>query len=1710
MLLVFSKGFLLYKILLVVDVGKASLTMATRPMQGKNAAALLLRQKQQQQQQQGYLLGNNNGDDDDDDDDDDDHDEEDNDDEKMDDEEEKEENDEDDDNNNNNNNNVNNPDDVMDEEDVDNDLKNNKIEKNNRTIQSANTTTTKSNTIPYFINKKLLYDWRLADTANQLVDNRKAFFPNDPETCRGIDGTTNPSNKKTKGSTKGGGKTSKKTGASNTVDSLVLDASDEFPIQASLNLLRRQKRDIVHATFSQAAATLVRAFLKKQQQQQLGTLNGAQEISNDDDDDDNDASSDPNDEDHDDDDKRNNPLDALTRNLPDLLIDKQKIASVRQASFLRSLDNKEWAKKKVVRLAVPATSNTETASNKKKTKKSNDSNEQSTSTRQKQNKQQQQPQPDNASSSSSSPSLPLGTDNNNNNNANVPAKDNASSGPKFTRNTPASSAAALDHRFTNSRAILCAAGNLVWAALTANLSSSSSGDKSKYHHHPLEPNNVPQKIKPNVNLGAVLVDANVYAQRTIAMNNSAVRRAELRFLYRQENARYNSNFYSLGWRNQRAINKNTSTDDDDEAEEDKFFLKLPNLFSWRGSERGDYDENNDNNDNGGNSDDALFSEVPWKEFNFEEDQVLSYDPNPSSLTEAWEDFCLPRLLDILKIGSGHALYHDLQWYSRHGRLAHFLKSLKRNSVDGFRSFNQETLQQQQQQQPSFGPHLIVTTQPDVKKFAQEFHDMRGHIPIVVDRHEEQDNPLRVLVYEGTKAERQRCRKLFSRASGLPEAPFHVIVVSYTCLLEDYLHFCQVPFEVVLLDEGASWMAASYGDPNSSLATVWEQGIWCRRQHAGVAGCGYSTNNAGGNFDPWDFSLDVISEAAIKEACLGLTARHRILTAPHLVAESTRSAVELLPISGVVSFLAPIFASVVQEEWDRSNIAKDADSMQHFRKLVARSMVIHHESSPLRDMYELAVLGLEGQLGFTERFGDPTTPEFISDDDFVATNKVTFSRRGCLSWLGTKSVDWLRYELGSSNFEPILDAMKISTKQGHFCEEITTASSTTSSGATGQVGGTMAYRLAMCCLRHFGSEQGLRQHISAQHAPPGTWLCRTCGNDCITSQARTYHERTCGQPTTAVVGDPTGAVGANPTVGQGGSKAGVGKKKSQRITTTQQGGLSKEEKDPDGSLRVPGYRGVWVNKEGKHFIKVNKERYTGDGDELVFFDSADAAARSYDDVISRDSGENKAAELNFKADGTRNIYEDATSSTASGLGGSAANVVPLLSVINIKDLPPDVKPLLRDPRQTSRTGGNSKRHVYAYRGVCRQARKGHDRWQSQISFMGVNHYLGTFDSEWDAAAIYSWAHLILYGEEATKQAQKEGEEAAEAYEQEKRDIAAGKIPAGPAKAEKAKKPKQPRKKLDPKPGKKRKSEETKSDSGEKNEDSTEPGQKKRKIKLKVKLTAEKKPKTDTKNAKHEKESMNATLALGASKTLILGERAAFHGMSNTDLETMVSSRLRSVRENLYRCSVVEKGPTTSPAMECLRPCLPVQEWNQPLGAAMLVSLSPFDPGWHWNLGDFVEETVASALAQNNSSLRNDSSLATAVKEILKREYDPDGTDAARSFQSVMIQGSLCVIGQANKRMSRQFQDLVGIPIPPGSTVGDIDCHIGSTYSGICSNRAACIRYNYGLNEFQFSCLCNQTIVTWNGQRIMPGTEWVVLQHNDVCSVGSRTFVFVLPK
>lgn len=70
------------------------------------------------------------------------------------------------------------------------------------------------------------------------------------------------------------------------------------------------------------------------------------------------------------------------------------------------------------------------------------------------------------------------------------------------------------------------------------------------------------------------------------------------------------------------------------------------------------------------------------------------------------------------------------------------------------------------------------------------------------------------------------------------------------------------------------------------------------------------------------------------------------------------------------------------------------------------------------------------------------------------------------------------------------------------------------------------------------------------------------------------------------------------------------------------------------------------------------------DFVLLFDAVDDAARKYDEIIKMNKEKNEHIECNFSEDGSRILYEDILSTT-SGLGGSAANVVPALSVINIK-------------------------------------------------------------------------------------------------------------------------------------------------------------------------------------------------------------------------------------------------------------------------------------------------------------------------------------------------------------------------------------------------------------------------------------------------------------
>ena len=91
----------------------------------------------------------------------------------------------------------------------------------------------------------------------------------------------------------------------------------------------------------------------------------------------------------------------------------------------------------------------------------------------------------------------------------------------------------------------------------------------------------------------------------------------------------------------------------------------------------------------------------------------------------------------------------------------------------------------------------------------------------------------------------------------------------------------------------------------------------------------------------------------------------------------------------------------------------------------------------------------------------------------------------------------------------------------------------------------------------------------------------------------------------------------------------------------------------------------MNPKGKHFVKVKGTILKAPGsDDTLFFDSIEEAAKSHDNAV-KEQGSDPKAELNYNDDGTRIVYEETSTASTTGLGGSASNVVPALSVINIK-------------------------------------------------------------------------------------------------------------------------------------------------------------------------------------------------------------------------------------------------------------------------------------------------------------------------------------------------------------------------------------------------------------------------------------------------------------
>jgi hypothetical protein len=707
--------------------------------------------------------------------------------------------------------------------------------------------------------------------------------------------------------------------------------------------------------------------------------------------------------------------------------------------------------------------------------------------------------------------------------------------PKFTRNTPASSAAALDFRYNSSRAILCVAGNIVFDALTPNFSTTTNGPSTLYDSGivvgsidildvPQNPtnkkvesttnkkkkkrkrsrsnddgdddrsisnndrsedddddddstseddikennNDTPKKVSTtiDVNMGAVKVEAQLLAQRTICVVENAIHRSTLQYQYRRDNARYQykaSGIYK------------EDNDDDDGTD---YFLKVTNPFEWKSNDEdtssskfvqkhketistisqvsddddtstedgNDFKKGNDkqksknlhNNNNNNDSDNMSLDDNDSDIWNI--DNAVPYQPNIDSTTYVWQSICLPRFLSVLSTGAGHAIYHDTQWSSRHGRIADLLRTLSTTTIF---DNNNESNNSIHSFSKNFGPHLIVTTEPELEKFGREFYDIRTHMRLVMST---ESKSLHNMIYHGSTKRRTKLRKeYFAKANGLPEAPFHVLITTYAVFFQDYIHFCQLPFETVIVDDGLSFMATACDQNNSIMGTIWDSAIFSSNDyHVGLAGTPYKE---------WDYSKgSEITETSMRDAFIGLTARHRIMTASTLTIKQ-RLSTDVVAISGLVDFIAPQFALVVREEWARSRIYADIASMGHFRKLVSRALIVHNANASTTDLCTLAELAFNGQIPSPDRSDDPHVPNVISDDEFVSSSKIAFSRRSALLWLGPPNQSWLRYELGIVNFQPIIEAMKLSTYHGHFCEEITTASSTTTAGANGQVAGS---------------------------------------------------------------------------------------------------------------------------------------------------------------------------------------------------------------------------------------------------------------------------------------------------------------------------------------------------------------------------------------------------------------------------------------------------------------------------------------------------------------------------------------------------------------------------------------------------------------------------------------------------------------------------------
>jgi hypothetical protein len=230
----------------------------------------------------------------------------------------------------------------------------------------------------------------------------------------------------------------------------------------------------------------------------------------------------------------------------------------------------------------------------------------------------------------------------------------------------------------------------------------------------------------------------------------------------------------------------------------------------------------------------------------------------------------------------------------------------------------------------------------------------------------------------------------------------------------------------------------------------------------------------------------------------------------------------------------------------------------------------------------------------------------------------------------------------------------------------------------------------------------------------------------------------------------------------------------------------------------------------------------------------------------------------------------------------------------------------------------------------------------------------------------------------------------------------------------------------------------------------------------------------------------------SKVSILAPRKSFEDLTDDALIQIAAARMLAARRNGYLNADLD---TILDIDSEFRPCTPINHATtvRRAGGAMLLGLNP--SLFSWSVDTFL----------SSCEFKSHDHCSRALG-FLSEEYNDHGINI--SFRT-LIQGSVCVVGRASSVLQHACEKLgLGQPIL-GGTIGDIDCNIGGTCN-TCGESAALIQHvPTDVSDFQLVANNDEDVVTLNGKRILPSMGSFPLLNEDICTVGSRVFVVLIP-